>query len=104
MCANCPYQASVTAGTVFQGTHKPPEDHQARLVWEYVDGVDLAPLYEPIRAVEGRAGRDAIDPKILLALWLYATLDGVGSARQLDRLCRDHVAYQWMCGGVSTAR
>jgi transposase len=78
-----------------------PEDHQARLVWEYVEGVDLAPLYEPIRAVEGRAGRDAIDPKILLALWLYATLDGVGSARQLDRLCSDHVAYQWICGGVS---
>lgn len=78
-----------------------PEDHQARLVWEYVEGMDLAPLYEPIRAVEGRAGRDAIDPKILLALWLYATLDGVGSARQLDRLCSDHVAYQWICGGVS---
>jgi len=78
-----------------------PENHQARLVWEYVEGVDLSPLYEPIRAVEGRAGRDAIDPKILLALWLYATLDGVGSARQLDRLCSDHVAYQWICGGVS---
>jgi len=78
-----------------------PEDHQARLVWEYVEGVDLVPLYEPIRAVEGRAGRDAIDQKILLALWLYATLDGVGSARQLDRLCSDHVAYQWICGGVS---
>ena len=78
-----------------------PEDHQARLVWEYVEGLDLAPLYEPIRAVEGHAGRDAIDPKILMALWLYATLDGVGAARQLDRLCRDHVAYQWICGGVS---
>ena len=77
------------------------EDHQARLVWEYVEGLDLASLYEPIRAVEGHAGRDAIDPKILMALWLYATLDGVGSARQLDRLCGDHVAYQWICGGVS---
>jgi len=63
-----------------------PEDHQARLVWEYVGGLDLGPLYGPIRAVEGHAGRDAIDPKILMALWLYATLDGVGAARQLDRL------------------
>jgi len=78
-----------------------PEDHQARLVWEYVKALDLGPLYEPIRAVEGHAGRNAIDPKILMALWLYATLDGVGAARQLDRLCRDHVAYQWICGGVS---
>ncbi len=78
-----------------------PEDHQARLVWEYVEGLDLASLYEPIRAVEGHAGRGAIDPKILMALWLYATLNGVGSARQLDRLCREHVAYEWICGGVS---
>lgn len=78
-----------------------PEDHQARVVWEYVEGLDLGSLYERIRAVEGHAGREPIDPRILMALWLYATLDGVGSARQLDRLCRDHAAYQWICGGVS---
>jgi transposase len=77
------------------------EDHQARLVWQYVEGLDLTRLYEQIKAIEGRAGRDPIDPKILMALWLYATLDGVGSARQLDKLCRDQVAYQWICGGVS---
>ena len=77
------------------------EDHQARLVWEYVAGLDMGPLYQQIRAVEGRAGRDPIDPRILLALWLYATLDGVGSARELDRLCKAHVAYEWICGGVS---
>ena len=78
-----------------------PDEHRARVVWEYVQAVDLCPLYEGIRSVEGRAGRDATDPRILLALWLYATLEGVGSARQLARLCEDHVAYQWMCGGVS---
>jgi transposase len=77
------------------------EDHQARVVWEYVEGADLSCLYESIRAVEGRCGRDAIDPRILMALWLYATLEGVGAARELDRLCKDHVAYQWICGGVS---
>jgi transposase len=78
-----------------------PADHDARAVWEYVQGVDLSDLYGAIRAVEGVAGRDPIDPRILLALWLYATLDGVGSARQLDELCRDHIAYRWICGGVS---
>lgn len=78
-----------------------PDDHPARLVWEYVEGVDVSALYGPIRSVEGRAGRSAVDPKILLALWLYATVDGVGSAREVDRLCRDHAAYQWICGGVS---
>jgi len=78
-----------------------PDDHRARVVWEFVQGVDLASLYADIRSVEGHAGRDAADPRILLALWLYATLEGVGAARQLARLCEDHVAYQWLCGGVS---
>jgi transposase len=78
-----------------------PDGHQARAVWEYVEGLDLSGLYDSIRAVEGRAGREAIDPRILMALWLYATLDGVGAAREVDRLCQDHVAYQWICGGVS---
>ena len=77
------------------------EDHQARVVWEYVEGLDLMCLYDSIRAVEGRPGRDPIDPRILMALWLYATLDGVGAARELDRLCEAHMAYEWICGGVS---
>src|SRR5271169_5273068 len=55
------------------------EDHQARAVWDYVEGLDLSCLYDPIRSVEGSAGRDAIDPRILMALWLQATLDAVGS-------------------------
>jgi transposase len=77
-----------------------PEDHRARVVWEFVQGLNLQPLYQSIRAVEGHAGRPPCDPKILVALWLYATLEGVGSARQLDRLCKEHVAYRWICGGV----
>jgi transposase len=77
-----------------------PEDHRARIVWAYVEGLDLTLLYQNIAAVEGEAGRPATDPKILLALWLFATLEGVGAARALDRLCTTHVAYQWLCGGV----
>lgn len=77
------------------------EDHQARGVWEYVEGLNLGPLHQAIRAVEGAPGHPPIDPKIMLALWIYATLDGVGSARALERLCTDHVVYQWICGGVS---
>lgn len=78
-----------------------PDDHPARLVWDYVEGLDLSPLYDRIKAVERGPGRAPIDPKILMALWLYATIDGVGSARQLDELCRTHVAYQWIVGDVS---
>jgi len=77
-----------------------PADHRARLVWDFVEGLDLSALHARIRAVEGHAGRPPIDPAILLALWLYATLEGVGSARALDRLCGEHDAYRWLCGGV----
>jgi hypothetical protein len=69
---------------------EPPGWPRARLIWEYVEGLDLSGLYKKIQAVEGWAGRDATDPKILMALWLYATLEGIGSARQLCRLCEDH--------------
>lgn len=77
------------------------EEHEARLIWAWVEGLDLTVLYARIQAVEGQAGRTAIDPAILLALWLYATLKGVGSARELARLCEEHLAYLWLCGGVS---
>ena len=78
-----------------------PPGHAARLVWRFVDGLDLSAFYARIRARAGRAGRPAIDPKILVALWLYATMDGVGSAREVDRLCYSHDAYRWLRGGVS---
>lgn len=78
-----------------------PEDHRVRIVWAMVQEYDLSPLYERIEAVEGEAGRPAIDPRLLVAVWLNATLDGVGSARALARLCESHLAYQWLLGGVS---
>ena len=77
-----------------------PGDHRARVVWAYVERLELSALYAQLKAVEGHAGRPAIDPAILLALWLYATLEGVGSARALARLCAEHDAYRWICGGV----
>jgi transposase len=78
-----------------------PPDHRARLVWAFVEGLDLRPLYDAIRATEGEPGRPPIDPAILTALWLYATLENIGSARALERLCEQHDAYRWICGGVS---
>jgi transposase len=77
------------------------EEHEARIVWAYVSSLDLSGLYEPIQAVEDGPGHAPADPRILLALWLYATLRGVGSARELNRLCPQHAAYRWICGGVS---
>lgn len=77
-----------------------PLDHRARAVWDFVDRLDLSALYDRIRAVEGGVGRSPIDPKVLLTLWIYATTEGIGSARALNALCESHVAYQWICGGV----
>jgi len=79
-----------------------PEDHPARTVWAYVEGLDLAPLYDRIRAIERGPGRAPIDPEIPMTLWLYATIEGVGSARKLDELCREHAAFQWIAGDVPT--
>lgn len=76
------------------------EGHRARIVWGFVTGQDLKVLYEDIKAVEGGVGRAAIAPEILYALWLFATLEGVGSARKLARLTQEHDAYRWICGGV----
>ena len=80
-----------------------PEDHRARVVWDWVTGLDLSGFYDEIGSVEGQAGRPAIDPAILLALWTYATLEAVGSARAIERLCEAHDAYRWICGGVSVS-
>jgi transposase len=76
-------------------------DHPVRNVWAFVERLDLSALYREIGSVEGRAGRAAIDPKILMAVWLYATVDGVGSAREIERLTQAHDAYRWICGGVN---
>ena len=77
-----------------------PEDHRARLVWTFVEGLDLRAFYARIKARDDVAGRPATDPRVLLAVWVYATLEGIGAARAIDRLCRQHAAYRWLCGGA----
>ncbi len=75
-------------------------DHSARAIWSVVEKLDLSKFEGTILARGDQAGRPAIDPRILVALWLYATSDGVGSAREIERLCEQHSAYRWICGGV----
>jgi transposase len=77
-----------------------PPDHRARLVWAFVESCELAAFYAPIKVRDEHPGRPASDPAVLLGLWLYATLDGIGSARAVTRLCQEHAAYRWLCGGV----
>lgn len=77
------------------------DDHPARAVWQLVERLDLTAFYAKIAARGSDPGRAATDPRLLVALWLYAAVDGVGNGRELDRLCREHDAYRWLCGGVS---
>ena len=77
-----------------------PADDEARTIVAFVEQCDLAELYDSILAVEGQAGRAPADPQILLSLWLYATIKGIGSARELNRQCQLHLAFQWICGDV----
>ena len=77
------------------------DDHPVRAVWAFVTGLDLSALHDAIKAREGQPGHPPAQPELLMALWLWATVDGVGSARRLDQLCRDHLVYRWLCGGVS---
>jgi transposase len=76
-------------------------EHPARVIWDYVQGLDLQALEQLVRAREHTPGQAPVSPQLLLALWLYATSEGIGSARALARLCESHDAYRWLCGGVS---
>jgi transposase len=76
-------------------------DHPVRTIWAAVCKRDLSAWLSDVKAVEGHVGRDATDPRLLVALWLYATLKGIGSARELARLCTECLPYQWLCGGVT---
>jgi transposase len=77
-----------------------PDEHLARAVWDFVAAVDVSALEAGIKSRAGGPGRPTPDRRLYVALWLYATLDGVGSARELARLCGMHTAYRWLCGGV----
>ena len=75
-------------------------EHPARAIWDLLEKMDLSAFYGSIKAVVERPGRPTTDPQVLLALWLLATVEGVGSARRLAQLCGEHDAYRWLCGGV----
>lgn len=77
-----------------------PEHHPTRVIWAFLEGLDLSRFYQEIRAVLDRPGHPATDPQVLLALWVYATVEGIGSARRLARLCEAHDGFRWLRGGV----
>jgi transposase len=78
-----------------------PAGHRARLVLRMVESLDMKAFSITIAARGSEPGRAATDPRILVSLWLFAAIDGVGSGREIARLCECHDAYRWLAGGVS---
>jgi transposase len=78
-----------------------PPEHHVRVLWDLVERLDVSEFATGLKVCTGAAGRSATDVRLLVALWLYAATQGVGSARELERLCQHHAAYRWLCGGVS---
>ena len=77
------------------------EGHPVRMVMAVVEKLEVSRFCEPIKAREGQAGRDATDPRLLVGLWLYASIRGIGSARELARRCEERAPFRWLCGGVT---
>jgi transposase len=71
-------------------------DHPARGIWAMVMRLDLKGLEDKIRSVEGRAGQSSLDPRLLMALWIYGYSEGINSARELSRMCGYEPGCQWL--------
>src|SRR5258707_7997185 len=74
------------------------EDHRARAIWMLVGRLDLGRFYESIESSAEEGGRPAIDPQLLISLWVYAYSEGIGSAREVARRCEFDPAFQWLTG------
>lgn len=73
-------------------------DHLVRAIWELTAPLDLSGFTADVDSVEGVAGRPAFDPRLLISLWVCAYSEGVSSAREIERRCVYHPAYQWLTG------
>lgn len=79
-------------------------EHKVRVIWDFIEEMDISVCFADIKSFQADNGRPTVDPKILLALWIYSILDGNMSARKLEELTKNHDVYRWICGGVSVNR
>src|SRR6516225_4996982 len=73
-------------------------DHAARAIWELSGTLDLSGFLRDNKSVEGRAGADRIDPRLLISVWVYGLTLGIGSARELERRLSQEPGLRWLCG------
>jgi len=74
------------------------EDHPARAIWAFTGRIDWSGFYASVQAVEGVAGREAWDARLLASLWIYAHSRGISSAREVARRCEYDPGFQWLTG------
>ena len=76
-----------------------PDDHPARFVAEFVDGLDRTQWAEMGVGLDGNPrGAPAYHPRALLSVWLYGFMTGMRSCRKLEGACRDQIPYLWLTG------
>lgn len=78
-----------------------PADHEARVIWAVVERLDVSAFLSLIKARGSSPGAPAIDPRLMIGVILLGAVQGFGSARRLDKLCRTDDGYRWMLGGVT---
>jgi transposase len=78
-----------------------PGDHKARAIWHLAGALNLERFAETLKTKVGQAGRPAWDPRLLVSVWVYAYSEGIGSAREVERLAQYERGFQWLCGLVS---
>lgn len=74
------------------------EDDVVRAIWAFVEKLDLAAYYNKIKSKVNKAGSPAYNPKVLLAMWIYAYSQGISSAREVEKLSQEMKAWRWLCG------
>ncbi len=73
-------------------------DHMARRILKVLDQLNLSTLYAKVNSKKDHQGRPAIDAKIILALWLYAYMQGISSSRVLAEYCKWEPGFRWILG------
>lgn len=76
-----------------------PEDHLAWFIVDAVDQMDLQPFLSAYRS-DGW-GASGYHPSVMVCLLLYAYCLGERSSRQIERLCREDVAFRVVSANIT---
>ena len=73
------------------------EDHLAWFILDVVSELDISPVEKAIQRKDAR-GQRPYDPRMMVALLVYAYCTGVYSSRRMERACQENVAFRVITG------